>query len=54
LLTDQSLSNPYFIKSLEQTKHLIYAAWDSKIYVWYSEFYRFNLWIFEDNGVKNH
>ena len=26
LLTDQSLSNPYFIKSLEQTKHLIYAT----------------------------
>lgn len=26
LLTDKSLSNPYFIKSLEQTKTLIYAA----------------------------
>jgi predicted nucleotidyltransferase len=26
LLTDKSLSNPYFIKSLEQTKQLIYAA----------------------------
>jgi predicted nucleotidyltransferase len=26
LLTDKSLSNPYFIKSIEQTKSLIYAA----------------------------
>jgi predicted nucleotidyltransferase len=26
LLTDKSLSNPYFIKELEQTKQLIYAA----------------------------
>ena len=26
LLTDRSLSNPYFIKGLEQTKQLIYAA----------------------------
>ena len=26
LLTDKSLSNPYFIKRLEQTKQLIYAA----------------------------
>jgi len=26
LLTDRSLSNPYFIKSVEQTKTLIYAA----------------------------
>ena len=26
LLTDKSLSNPYFILSLEQTKQLIYAA----------------------------
>ena len=26
LLTDQSLSNPYFIKRVEQTKKLIYAA----------------------------
>lgn len=26
LLTDKSLSNPYFIKALEQTKQLIYAA----------------------------
>ena len=26
LLTDRSLSNPYFIKSLEQTKQLIYEA----------------------------
>jgi len=26
LLTDKSLSNPYFIQSLEQTKQLIYAA----------------------------
>jgi len=26
LLTEKSLSNPYFIKSLEQTKQLIYAA----------------------------
>jgi hypothetical protein len=26
LLTDKSLSNPYFIKGLEQTKQLIYAA----------------------------
>lgn len=26
LLTDHSLSNPYFIKRLEQTKQLIYAA----------------------------
>ncbi len=26
LLTDKSLSNPYFIQSLEQTKQLIYTA----------------------------
>ena len=26
LLTEKSLSNPYFIKSLENTKQLIYAA----------------------------
>lgn len=26
LLTDNSLSNPYFIKRMEQTKQLIYAA----------------------------
>ncbi len=26
LLTDKSLSNPYFIQRLEQTKELIYAA----------------------------
>lgn len=26
LLTDNSLSNPYFIKGMEQTKQLIYAA----------------------------
>ena len=26
LLTDKSLSNPYFIKGLEQTKQLLYAA----------------------------
>ena len=26
LLTDKSLSNPYFIKRLEQTKQLIYAT----------------------------
>lgn len=26
LLTDNSLSNPYFIKGIEQTKQLIYAA----------------------------
>ena len=26
LLTDRSLSNPYFIKGVEQTKQLIYAA----------------------------
>jgi predicted nucleotidyltransferase len=26
LLTDRSLSNPYFIKGIEQTKHLVYAA----------------------------
>ena len=26
LLTDKSLSNPYFIKGMEQTKQLIYAA----------------------------
>ncbi|HLP05651.1 MAG TPA: nucleotidyltransferase domain-containing protein [Paludibacter sp.] len=26
LLTERSLSNPYFIKNIEQTKSLIYAA----------------------------
>jgi len=26
LVTEKSLSNPFFIKSLEQTKQLIYAA----------------------------
>ncbi|MBM2814245.1 MAG: polymerase, beta-like region [Ignavibacteria bacterium] len=26
LLTEKSLSNPYFIKGMEQTKELIYAA----------------------------
>jgi predicted nucleotidyltransferase len=26
LLTENSLSNPYFIKGIEQTKQLIYAA----------------------------
>jgi predicted nucleotidyltransferase len=26
LLTERSLSNPYFIKGIEQTKRLIYAA----------------------------
>jgi uncharacterized protein len=26
LLTDNSLSNPYFIKGMEQTKQLVYAA----------------------------
>ncbi|KHJ38110.1 nucleotidyltransferase domain protein [Pedobacter glucosidilyticus] len=26
LLTDRSLSNPYFIESVEKTKHLLYAA----------------------------
>ncbi len=26
LVTENSLSNPYFIKSLEQTKELLYAA----------------------------
>jgi len=26
LVTENSLSNPYFIQSIEKTKHLIYAA----------------------------
>jgi predicted nucleotidyltransferase len=26
LVTTNSLSNPYFIKSIEETKHLLYAA----------------------------
>ena len=26
LLTENSLSNPYFIESVEETKHLLYAA----------------------------
>jgi predicted nucleotidyltransferase len=26
LLTENSLSNPYFIESIEETKHLLYAA----------------------------
>jgi hypothetical protein len=26
LITDKSLSNPYFIQAIEQTKQLIYAA----------------------------
>lgn len=26
LLTDKSLSNPYFIKGIERTKQLVYAA----------------------------
>jgi hypothetical protein len=28
LVTDKSLSNPYFIDSMNQTKTLLYAAWD--------------------------
>ena len=28
LLTDKSLSNPYFIQAIDETKQLIYAAWD--------------------------
>jgi len=28
LLTDKSLSNPYFIESVEESKQLIYAAWN--------------------------
>ena len=27
LLTENSLSNPFFIKGVDQTKQLIYAAW---------------------------
>jgi len=30
LITEDSLSNPYFIKSLEKTKTELYAAWWSK------------------------
>lgn len=37
LLTENSLSNPYFIESIEETKQLLYAAWDNKILVWYSK-----------------
>lgn len=28
LLTENSLSNPFFIESIEETKQLLYAAWD--------------------------
>ena len=35
LLTEKSISNPFFIESLEETKELIYATWNSKIFVWY-------------------
>lgn len=27
LITERSLSNPYFIQSIEKTKQLLYAAW---------------------------
>ena len=42
LLTESSLSNPFFIKGVDQTKQLIYAAWNKKVFVWYSNFNRFN------------
>jgi hypothetical protein len=35
LITDRSLSNPYFIKDVEKTKELIYAAWYQKVSAWY-------------------
>jgi len=35
LVTENSLSNPFFIKGINQTKQLIYAAWNTKVFVWY-------------------
>jgi predicted nucleotidyltransferase len=33
LIIERTLSNPYFTRSVEQRKQLIYAAEDSKIFV---------------------
>ena len=38
LLTENSLSNPYFIESIEETKHLLYPEWNFEIFAWYSNF----------------
>ena len=34
LLTEKSLSNPYLIESIEESKQLLYAAWGIKIFIW--------------------
>ena len=31
IVTERSLSNPYFIKSINKTKSLIYEAWDQEV-----------------------
>lgn len=36
LITQRSLSNPYFIAKVERTKKLLYAAWIAEIYLWCS------------------
>ena len=35
LLTENSLSNPFFIQRIEETKQLLYAAWNQKIFARY-------------------
>lgn len=42
ITTERSLSNPYFIESVNETKQLLYEAWNIEILIWYSNFYKLN------------
>jgi hypothetical protein len=35
LVTENSLSNPYFIQSINQSKQIVYEAWSAEIIVWH-------------------
>lgn len=42
LITEKSLSNPYFIQSVNLTKQLIYDQQDQKISLWHQGVYKFS------------
>ena len=35
LVTERTLSNPYFIESINESKELIYEAWNKQVPLWY-------------------
>ena len=49
LITENSLSNPYFIESIEETKQLLYAAWNTEIFAGYYGVYWINWEYLSDN-----